>query len=242
MSWILDVFLILLYIFVIIVCAYRGFVKSVWSTVTVIGALILAYIFGPSLSEWVYDAFVYDCVSSYTYETVESIIEEKSDGYDVSDLLETAPDEFLNLLEHCGADLEEIKSTLSSSVTVSKDELYELAGTIALPVSGTISNLIGFVSIFLGAVIIISLLGFVLRLIVKVPIIRSINSLLGAVLGVAEGFIIVWIVCLIIGLLVENGFMNTEYSETLHLIANDSRLLKFFCELSPIDFINIRIE
>ncbi len=236
MILLLDIILVLIFLLVVIISARRGFVKCIWSVVTIIGAFVFSYMFGPTLGVWIGEAFVCDYVSSYSYEVVESIVEEKSDKdqYDVPDLFDTLPEDLISFLEHCGVDIDDITSGLSTSVTVSQDELYTIADSIASRVSKTISNVSGIIIVFLASIIIISLLGLILKLLVKVPIIKPINTFFGMILGIVEGFVIVWILCWLVELVVEN--------ETFHLITDSSYLFKFFRNLSLTDFINIRIE
>jgi hypothetical protein len=159
-------------------------------------------------------------------------VEEKSGEYDASGVFDAVHEDFDKLLDFCGIDIEELKSDISYPLTVSKDELFDMAEAIATPITKAVSNAIGIVVVFLCSLILISLIGLVMKLVVKIPIIRSINCILGAVLGLVEGFVILWVVCLIISIFVDRGFMNAETSEMFGLIADGSRLLKFFSQLS----------
>ena len=239
MNFLLDICLIVLFLLIVIICACRGFVRCIWSMLTIVGAFVLAYVFGPTVGGWIGETFVYEYVSSYTYDTLDSIVDESGNEFAVSDVFDSMPDELIDLLNRCGADYEDIKTELSSSLTVSNEQLRSISDSISLPISTTISNIIGIVVVFFGALLAISLLGLILKLVVKVPVIKSIDSFLGAILGIAEAFVVIWVVCLIIGLLVEHSFISNSQNEELLLIAKNSYILRFFCDLSPINFINI---
>jgi len=242
MNFILDIFFILLYILIVLVATDKGLVKSIWRTLTIVGAFILAYLFGPAIGEWIYDNFMLDYVSSYAKGIVSDLIEKSADQYEVSELFDELPQEFLNLLSNCGADLNELCAEFGPSVTVSESELILMSQRIAQPISITLSNAVGIILVFILSVILLTVLGLVLRLFVKLPIIHSIDSLFGFVFGLAEGFVIVWILCLVLGVLVEKGFMSGPSNEVLYSLTDSSLIFKYFCELSPIDFININIE
>ena len=242
MNVLLDIILVLIFLLIVVISTCRGFVKCIWSMVTVVGAFILAYNFGPRLGSEICDRYIYDYVSSYTYASVEEMVVESNDNYDVSGLFDNVPQEFVDLLEHCGVELDEVASTVSPSMTVSQEELYEIAGSIAMPISVTISNIIGIIVVFFASILLISIFGIFMRIVVKVPVIRFINSFFGMLLGAVEGFVIVWVICLLIGLIVEHGFIGEINNEFVYSMTDGSYLLKFFCQLSPIDFINIRIE
>lgn len=233
MVWIFDIVLILLYFLTIIICACRGFVKSIWSAVTIIGALVLAYMGGPVLSGWFYDTFIYDRVISYSYDTVDSIVKETSDEYVDGDIFDTLSDKLEDWFELSGGNFEEIKAEYSQSLSDSADKLPEMLETIAKTVSKNVSDILAFLTIFLVALVLISLVGCFLKLVVKIPIIRSINALLGALLGAVEGLIIVWLVCFVINVLVKIELLSGESNEFLYLITQSSRIFDFYLIFLP---------
>ena len=240
MNWLLDIFFVLLFLLIAVISAEKGFVKSIWSTVTIVGAFILAYMFGPVLGDWICNNFVLEHVSKYTFNIVEGLVGASTEQYDISYLFESLPDEFVALVENCGADLEALESQFQLSVTMSKDELYAFSESVALPISRTLANAVGIVAVFLAAVLALWLVGLVVKVIAKIPIVKTIDGILGFAVGVIKGVIIVWIICLIIGIFIEREFMEPGSIEALKLLTDSSHIFKFFCNLSPVDFINIR--
>lgn len=241
-NWLLDILFVLIFLLIVVLATQKGFVKSIWRTVTVIGSFIVAYLFGPIIGEWIYDNFVLEHVTSYAYDVVAQLVENNGGEYNVSELFETLPDEFLQLLSHCGTSVEELSSKFSVSLTVSEEELYSMAESIAMPISHTLSNAVGIIAVFLASILAFVLVGLVLKLVVKLPIIHSLDSILGFLFGIGEGFVIVWILCLLVGIFVEHSFMSSSSNEVLYSLTEGSRIFNFFCELSPIDFINIKVQ
>lgn len=239
MDFLLDIFLALLFLLIIIIGTERGFVNSVWSTVTIIGAFILAYLFSGYISDWICENFVLKYISEYAYGIVESLIQQSAYQYDISYLFESLPEEFVALVENCGADLDALESHFSSSLTLSKEELYSFAESVAYPISSTIASAIAIVSVFLVSVLLLWLLGLIVKIIVKIPIIKTLNSFLGFIFGILKGFIIVWIICVTLSIFVERGFMNPASADALNKLTSNSYVFKFFCDFSPIKFINI---
>jgi uncharacterized membrane protein required for colicin V production len=242
MTYILDIILILLFFIIVLASTIRGFVKSVWRTVTVVGAFILAYVYGPFLGAYLCESYVVDYVSDYTFESLTQLIDKEAEGYAGGDIVNDAPEELVELLERYGSDINELRNSFKSGVAVSEEELKALSDSISVPIASTIATIIGIFLVFLGGVLLISLIGLVLRLIVKLPIIRFFDSFLGAVFGIAEAFVIVWVLCLLIGFLVEHGFITGTSTDVIGAMIENSYLFRFFCDLSPVDFINIRID
>ena len=58
MNYLLDIFFVLLFILITIIGTERGFVDSVWSSVTIIGSFVVAYLFGGVAADWICDNFV----------------------------------------------------------------------------------------------------------------------------------------------------------------------------------------
>lgn len=233
MNILLDIFLILLFLLITIISAERGFVDSVWSTLTIIGAFVLSYVFSDFVGDIICNLFVLKYVSEYSYGIVESLIVQSSENYDISTLFATLPGEFVELVENCGADLTALEEQFGSSLALSQEDLYSFAESVALPISRTLSNAIAIVSVFLISILVLWLLGLVVKIIVKISIIKTINSFLGFVFGLLKGFIIIWIVCVTISIFVERGFMNPESVRVLNDLTNGSYIFDFFCSFSP---------
>ena len=239
MNYLLDIFLLLLFLLITIISTERGFVNSVWGSVTIIGSFVVAYMFGGVVGEWICDNFVLKYISEYAYGIVESLIENSAENYNISNLFESLPEEFVTLVENCGADISVLNSQFGSSLTLSQVELYSFAESVASPISQTLSNAIAIVSIFLISLLILWIIGLVVKIIVKIPIIKTLNSLLGFVFGVIKGLVIVWILCVTLSIFVESGFMDPETVEVLNNLTKESYIFNFFCTFSPINFINI---
>ena len=239
MNYLLDIFLFLLFLLITIISTERGFVDSVWSSVTIIGSFIVAYLFSSVFGEWICDNFVLKHISEYAYDIVESLIENNADSYNIAGLFESLPEEFITLAQNCGADISALQAQFASSLTLSSAELYSFAESVAAPLSQTLSNAIAIVSIFLSSLLIFWLVGLVVKVIVKIPIIKTLNSLLGFVFGVLKGLVIVWILCVTLSIFVERGFMDPETVEVLNNLTKESYIFNFFCTFSPINFINI---
>ena len=239
MNYLLDIFFLLLFLLITIIGAERGFVDSVWSSVTVIGSFVIAYLLGGTVGEWICDNFVLKYISEYSYSVVESLAQRSADSYDIAHLFASLPEEFVALATNCGTSISELESQFASSFTLSADELYSFASTIALPISKTLSNAIAIVSLFLISLLLLWLIGMVVKVIVKIPIIKTLNALLGFIFGVIKAFVFIWIICVTLSIFVERGFMNPETVEVLNNLTRESYVFNFFCSSSQIKFINI---
>ena len=239
MNYLLDIFLFLLFLLVAIVGAEHGFVRSIWGTVTIIGSFIVAYLLGDIVGEWICGNFVLPYISEYTYDILENLVERSIDSFDISSLFASLPEEFVALVENCGADISALEAQFGSSITLSADELYSFSESVALPLSKTLSHAIALVSVFLISFLVLWLLGFVVKIVVKLPIIKTLDSIFGLIFGVLKGIVIVWLLCVTLSIFVERGFMNPETVEILDNLTKESYIYNFFHSFAFLSFIHI---
>lgn len=115
--------------------------------------------------------------------------------------------------------------------------LYDKMNKPAL--SALLSKILGYLIIFLVVFILLCILGWIIRgKIKKVPVINTVNKVLGFCLGLVAAFIYVWVICWGVSFIVEKNLAG-QAADAVKLIAEKSFLLKFFCNLSPLDYINI---
>ena len=231
MNWLLDIALVSLFLIIVIIDANRGFVKAVWGFARAIASSVLAVMFGGALGTLLYKVFILDAVTDTVYTTVVPMIDLSNGAYNVAGLFERMPDGFADLLSRFGVTPESIEGLFGSITHATEANVREMAQSIAEPV-------LGYVIIFLIAMIALFIIGKVVDLLSKLPVINTLNSFLGAVFGAASGFIYLLVICLLIGVFVEYGLAG-ESTEALSSIAQDSYIFRFFCRFSPVDFINI---
>lgn len=239
MEFIFDIFLFLVLILVILISTKRGFVRSVWASVTIIGAFALAYTFGPALGDYFCSEFILPKVTEYVYELINGMTGVAEGGLDFSEFFATLPDEFIIMSESFGVSLDALREEFLSVMVVSQDEVYELASSIALPISSTISHLIGIIVAFFASVIVLTIIGFIVKIISKIPVIKTLDGILGFIFGIIKGIVIISMICVVAAVFVESEFMNGSIGAYFRTLTECSYIFRFFCAFSPVDFINI---
>ncbi len=238
MYLLLDVALLIILAIFVAVSAIKGFVKSMWRTVTIVGAFILAYLFGSVFGTWICDNIVHEQVTDYAYGVVEGLANKGPSGYDLQEMFDTMPDEFTQLIENCGADIGELSESISSAVTISDEELYAFSETVARPISVTISKAAGFLVIFIVSLLLLWLVGFFVKALVKIPVVKSFDKLLGGILGFVEGLAVLCIICVVLGIIAKRGFMDNETAGIISEFTDKSLIFKFCSIISPVNFFN----
>lgn len=165
----------------------RGFVKSALSMTLFIITLFLVNIINPYVTQFimeetpVYENIKERCMEIYTPEKQQGISMAGSD----EDIINSYPI------------AEILKEKLIKDNNSDSYELLDVRGIqeyIAAYIAKTIISSASYVITFILVSIILRILMTALNIITKLPVLKEINQMVGAVLGFVEGLIIVWLV------------------------------------------------
>ena len=187
---ILDVVFLLVGFGLIVVCAKRGFLKSVIHFFKTILALTAAYLWGSALGGILRDRFILSPVRNFVYDKLNAAYTGATDGVDATALLNSLP-EFLQT--------EEIQQKILSAEGSGEQFVSSAADSIATPVATVFSNILGYIGVFLIALIALWIAAILLnKIIEQVGILDRINTLLGAILGLFIAMILLLVVSSIV--------------------------------------------
>lgn len=216
----------------------QGFVKAAYSLVSWILVMVLTTFLTPIATDWVMNSTPIPAkVEEYVYEQIEKGIEEgieekKQEVLDqVGTQVETQLGDQLQLgvdqlegLEQYGIQLpdaimeklEEVQSEL-----VQGDSLESITDSATSPVYKTLASTIsavvikGVVSviIMLLAVIIVFVVGTLLDIVSKLPVLDEANKTLGIIAGAVKGFVLIWVLFAVLSFfgVTETGRMLVSY-------------------------------
>ena len=223
-NYAVDIFYALVALIIVILFAYRGFFASVFHFGRYIASAIVAYSFGPALSRFLYEKWVFPGIAAPVAEKVENFLNNTMGSVDIEGLVETLPP-----LVKKFADVDALCAKYGAAVDSFHEVAEEFSSTVAAPLASLISNAIAYVVIFFAAVLLLKLLVFLLdKFFDSIPLLKAINHILGMLLGVLAAFLalagITWLIGVLISLLGDH--------EWLRLFAEQSKLFGYFQELS----------
>lgn len=195
LPFIIDIILIVVFAGCIIDGRKKGFVKMILSVVATVIALFIAKEYAEPVANWINESFVHGRI-------VESISRAISDsvGSGAAAIANALPDYIVRAAEAIGLSAKEITADLGSDVTS-----VQAAEQICTAVEGAfIVPAIKIVSFFIIFAIGSAVLNFAASFIngiFKLPLIKSVNKLLGAILGGVKGLIAVLIIGLVFWLI-----------------------------------------
>lgn len=186
----------------------RGFVRMLLSVLSLVVTLYVATLISPYVSEALQKTSLYDSVYDSSYEYVNTAMREAA-----ADDIDSIMDE-MHLPEG-------LKHNIANSEVV-KNGTQEIAARIATKVTQMIFDALIFLVTFIVAMFAVKIIFAAIDIMTHIPIIHGMNQMVGAVVGAAEGILIVWLFFIVINLL-----GNSEFAVDMYRQINESRVLTF---------------
>lgn len=227
MSIILDVILITILAAFIFTAAKKGFMLTLLELLAVIVALAMSYQFSPVVAQAAYDSLLEESLIESVETQIDETLNISSTTAQAEVILESIPDFMVSFASSAGVDLEEVKSQISSEKFSSENLATELVVKVAQPIAVGALTVIFF--LILSAVLIFALkwVAKLLSKLFKLPLIGTVNKVLGGVLGACKGVLVIVFVCTFLELIFSNG--DSEISNAV----NNSYVIGLLDNVNP---------
>ncbi len=221
----LDIIIVVIFAATLINCIRRGFVLSVMSLLKSVLALVAAYIFAPALADFFKNAFLSDAITSPVKSRLDVMLTETAGKFNIEKLFADKPREFLDILNRFGVRIEDFADSYGTNSQASEEYVTRLAEDITASVVDTVAYILAFVALFVGALIVLSIVIFILSAVVKLPVIRGVDKLLGTVFGLASGLVLAFV----LSGLAKVGFeaLASVYPDTFSGVIEKTVVVKF---------------
>ncbi len=194
---VIDIVIIAISLLIVFISRKRGAVKTVMSFVSGIASLLIAYVFTPSLSEWLQRNLFLDKLANSIMKTVASLAQSGKEAvYDVSKLMEDS--RFLSVLERFGADPAETGKTIAAISDKSHGAVEKVSYAVAAPISKTVSDITAFAVIFILSLIVLKIVTLIISGVFELPVLRDIDKTVGTVFGVISAVFFILVFAMII--------------------------------------------
>lgn len=228
MSLAIDIILVVIFASFVLTAVKKGFILSLLEFAAVILALVLAYNFSPKVAETAYDGFVKEA----TIKTIETQIEENVSLQETSTqaqlLLESIPDYMVSVADFMGVSVDDIKQSVASSKLTSENIATELVEKIAQPIIIGALTALSFVVLAIVLLFVLKFLAQIIAKIFKIPVIKTVNKLLGGILGACKGFAVVLFICTVLTVFFASG------DNELAAAVNDSVVVNLIDNVNPL--------
>ncbi|MHB1153669.1 MAG: CvpA family protein [Eubacteriales bacterium] len=199
MGILIDIILIATVVLSIWSGVKRGFIRSLMNIITFSAALLCGWYFYPSLAVIYSSKYLLDKFTADIYNSINTIISSGIESIDLSRLFADKPDAFLDITRRYSVDINLLEEYFNTQVMKgSQDITADISTRIAAPVANGISEVLAFLTIFLGVVILLKIVTLILDLIFKLPVLNAFNRVAGFVLGSVCGLAYAWILSIVI--------------------------------------------
>jgi uncharacterized membrane protein required for colicin V production len=224
MSIFLDVMTVFVFIVIIYRSYKRGIIKTIINFVGCIASFVMAYFLSLPLGNWLNTTFVYKYVSGKIMEAAKS-----------NDLINSQF--FKDFVGSVPKTIEKaLYATNSTLGALGEKVLKSVVEAVAVPLSQLISREIAFFIILFVCLIIISIIVRASDVIRRVPVIGTLNALAGAAVGVAEAFILMFIICAFVSIML--SFMSLQKNPLFTSSVIDStHIYQYINNINPLKFI-----
>ncbi len=224
MGHIIDFIFVLVGLALILTCAKRGLIKSAIHFGKTILSFVFAYLFGSKLGQLVCEKWISAPVHDWVYGKLEGLYAQQADSMNVESITSAFPDFVMS---------EEVKANLQSASGSGEQLLSDMTDAIATPAATVISNVIGYVGVFLISIVLLSLAALLLtKLVEHISFLHTVNTVLGGVLGLLIALTVLFVAA--------SAIKFVAGSSALYA---DSVIVKFFGDsklLESLKFLNFQ--
>lgn len=192
---ILDIVVIAIFAVCIIYGYTKGFVRAVYGLFSSIISYIVSCIFARDFSIVIAQTPIFKSVSGSLYESLDGI-EFASGGAVATN--EIVTDSTAELFERIGFSLDEINRYVTSLVSQGVDNVTDgVKEYVIEPVLNTFAYSIAFLIIFIGALLVLKVVCFLLDKTMSFSGLAGVNKFFGVVLGVLAALVYSMVFCLL---------------------------------------------
>ena len=209
--FIFDLVLLAVLICIVIRGCVKGFFKTLFGSLRLVFSVIAAYFLGKPVGEFLDSKFIYGWTYNGVYAKIHELYESAAEAFDVNKILALFP-KFL-ISDELRAELENTNETGEELVKLASDSI---SGVISHFISMIVAYVLVFIVAFIVLWILIKIFG---KIIHKIPVIGTVDHILGAALGLLIGWILMSLVCSLFRFFMADNEFYTN-----------SHVLKFFAE------------
>lgn len=183
MQLVIDILLVVIFGLLVFRGWWRGFMKSVLSLGRLILSLVITIVFGASFAAWIDAKFVNPPVFEAVFKKFSDIAAEVTASAEggIDALVEKIPEAFRGYL-----DLESVDPTAEINALVE-----QWSHTVADGISKIVATVIGYILLFILAFLVLTMVIFIVTRFAKLPAIKTVDKLLGLVVGLFSGAVAV---------------------------------------------------
>ena len=208
-----DIILITIFAITFFVCYKKGLIASVSHLLSLVGGIIFARIFSFVLDGFLYRRIFEPLLQDTVKATLSGALESAEAGANAAmDAVLASANEIVAKFSALGLSLPEIARP--EGIADSDALTQSVAAEIAAPIATWLAEMCAYIILFFVGYIILRIIFLLLNLLAKLPVIKSVNRFLGAVVGLLLAalytFIGAQVLRFVYGILLANGTLASS--------------------------------
>lgn len=228
---ILDIFFLAFAVLTIFIARKKGFVLTLLDFAAFFLAVFLAIPVSGWLAEGVYNTFISQSVVTALESQLPSAASSAEIAAQVNAVLSDFPDFVTAYASSIGIDISEISRQVSAADASAGSLAQTVEANIVAPIVTAVCKAIIFVILLIIFVILLKIAARLINQFFKLPVLKTLNGTLGAILGVLKAAVGIVIICSVIGLI---GELTAESTPVIQNSVNDSVVAEFVNDHNPI--------
>lgn len=227
---ILDIAFCCTVVYIVWMSYKRGFLQSLIQTIGYLVSGIVAFFGSRILADACYQLFFRDRLQAGIEDALIASADQNDFAEKIGAVLDSLPKIVQNLLAASGLGADTLADRLSGSVEDSAHELsLIIQQTVLYPVLSSLLRGLAFLLLFTAAMILVRCLIKAVGTVRHIPLIGSLNALLGGIMGLVRALVIWLVVAVAIGFVVD---ITGGYSWLNHDSMRESLIFGKFYQLA----------
>ena len=193
MNWVLDLAVVVLVVLVIRYAHKKGFLRSVLSLFGHLVALVFSFVVGKVVADWIYEAMV----KSWLVQTVETNIVAGTNNNltaAVDRMYSDLPGLLSGMFNFLFGSKEKVLDSLQTSMESTSSSVTDAIVTMLKPMLLTLLGILIILLLVVVCLFVLRVLDKVLIRVRRLPLIGSLDGLLGGVVGIFQALL--WLIVL----------------------------------------------
>lgn len=230
MGIVFDLIFVGIIVAVVILSKNKGFVASCLDTLSLVISTVASFILTKPVAEAIYNFAVKDLVKN----SFKSALDQANGGISipekVDEMVNALPEPALKLADYIGVNVEALKQKASLGM-YSDEELIEIVSEhVAYDIMIVIVQAICFMALFILVSLVVKFVAsFMSATLSKLPVVGSVDAILGAAFGLVKGCLIVVATGVLFTIIVATAEANSPL-----LAIEESYIYNFLWSFSPI--------
>lgn len=237
MAIVFDVVVFAILILLVILGYKRGLIRTVVNLVGYVISAVLAFFVSLPVSQFLFSTFF----KSSAVDLINQEIAKLSGGQSVAAMLDAAfaaiPKNISTFASEYVGPLDQVKDSIIATTPTTADLANVVVDTVIAPIATMLLQTIVFLVLFILFCIIVKLLTRTLKFIDKVPLVGTANAVLGAVFGVLEAFLFLFLFTTVIAFIIQ--ISGNQLDSINQNIVNQTYVFKILYEYNPLLSIKI---